>query len=122
VNGDHFTIYTLNKEQVLPSGNDTFTVYYGNESTNMPDTYTQGSSKTVSDGHFEFVANNKIAWFALPQQLVVQDVIETMFGTSWKEDIPEIQNAVVSGDYRMYHIDFGITESHNTNLKITYTK
>jgi hypothetical protein len=22
----------------------------------------------------------------------------------------------------MYHIDFGVTEAHTTNLKITYTK
>lgn len=122
VNGDQFTTYTLNKQAIPIPTTETFIAYYGNTSTEMPSTYTGGTSKVITDGTFEFVANDKIAWFALPQQLEVNDVIETMFGTSWKGDIPEIQNAVVVGDYRMYHIDFGVTEAHTTNLKITYTK
>ena len=122
VNGDQSTTYTLNKQAIPIPTTETFIAYYGNTSTEMPSTYTDGTSKVITDGTFEFIANNKIAWFALPQQLEVNDVIETMFGTSWKGDIPELTNAVVSGDYRMYHINFEISTPHSTNLKIIYTK
>lgn len=121
VNDDQYMTYTLNKQIQPASQNETFTAYYGSGSS-MPDNYAGGTSKVISNGEFEFTAYAQIAWFALPRGLEVEDVIETMFGTSWKGDIPEIQNAVVVGDYRMYHIDFGVTEAHTTNLKITYTK
>ena len=134
VNTDNqYTTYTLNKAQ---SGGDavnrTYTAYYGNvdSESQIPSSYTTGQSKVITGGVFEYTATKNVTWFALPRGLKIEDVIEVWFETSWKGDIPELQestlvgqnnNEVIVGDYQIYHITFDIIGSHNTNLKITYT-
>lgn len=135
VNTDNqYTTYILNK--VAQSGGDvvnrTYTAYYGNVDSEdqIPSSYTAGQSKVITGGVFEYTATKNVTWFALPRGLKIEDVIEIWFETSWKGDIPELQestlvgqnnNEVIVGDYQMYHITFDIIGSHNTNLKITYT-